>query len=242
MYKTTFLAPDFRSQIVQDWPTVGLIILNTDLTCERDFSMLKTASNLNFNQYVNRIAFTNPMTKHNLETLLDDISSVTADILPACALDVVVFCCTSASALLGDAAIHQAIQQSKPGSKVITTASASVLNMQRQGHKKISLLSPYSEMVSLGLADYFESNGLEIVSLTYMNMEDDRDVARLSAEAITVAARAAIDPSADALFISCTAMRVVEIKQYLEKHLNIPVFSSNHSTFWETMRTITALR
>ena len=79
---------------------------------------------------------------------------------------------------------------------------------------------------------------MEVVSLTYMDIKDDRDVARLSAEAITAAAKAAVDPLAEALFISCTAMRVAEIKQELEKELGIAVFSSNHSTFWQTMKAI----
>jgi len=55
---------------------------------------------------------------------------------------------------------------------------------------------------------------------------------------ITAAAKAAVAPSAEALFISCTAMRIVEIKAELEKELGIAVFSSNHETFWQTMKAI----
>jgi len=200
--------------------------------------MISKAHDLEFDQYVNRIRFVNPMTQQSLSAMLDDLTAVTADILPSCPLDVVVFCCTSASALIGDQAIHDAILQSKPQTKVITTSAASVASLLAQGYKKVSLLTPYSESVSQGVANYFNENGVEVVSLTYMDIKDDRDVARLSAEAITVAAKAAVDPSAEALFISCTAMRVVEIKQELEKELGIAVFSSNHSTFWQTMKAI----
>jgi len=195
-------------------------------------------NNLHFDQYVNRIRFANPMTEENLHAMLEDLPSIADDILPSCHLDSVVFCCTSASALIGDEAIFEAIRQGKPDAHVITTASAAASSLLRQGYKKISLLAPYSEPVSRGLANYFENSGLEIVSLTYMDIKDDRDVARLPADAIPEAARAAINPSADALFISCTAMRVVEIKQDLERKLGIPVFSSNYSTFWETMKSI----
>jgi maleate isomerase len=107
-----------------------------------------------------------------------------------------------------------------------------------KGISKISLLTPYSKSVSQGLAKYFNDNGVDVVSLTYMDIKDDRDVARLSVESITAAAKAAVDPSAEALFISCTAMRVVEIRNDLEKELGIPIFSSNHSTFWQTMKAI----
>ncbi len=238
MYKSNFLQPTLTCQNLSTQPTVGVVVLSTDITCERDFSMMSKANNLAFDQYVNRIRFVNPMTQQNLISMLDDLTTVTDDILPSCSLDVVVFCCTSASALIGDQAIHDAILQSKPQTKVITTASASVASLLSKGYKKISLLTPYSKSVSQGLAKYFDDNGLEVVSLTYMDIKDDRDVARLSEEAITAAAKTAIDPSAEALFISCTAMRVAEIKEKLENELGIAVFSSNHSTFWQTMKAI----
>jgi maleate isomerase len=235
MYTKSLLQPAFNYQN-SAIPTVGLVVLSTDLTCERDFSMLENVNDLVFDRYVNRIQFVNPMTLQNLTSMLSDLTAVTAEILPSCNLDVVVFCCTSASALVGDKAIQDAISKSKPNSKIITTASASVASLLAQGYKKVSLLTPYSEVVSQGVAKYFNDSGVDIVSLTYMDIKDDRDVARLSSKSIITAAKAAIDPTAEALFISCTAMRVVEIKEELETELGIPVFCSNHSTFWETMK------
>ena len=238
MYTRSLFQPSLNHQNLRILPTVGLVVLATDLTCERDFSMLVNANNLEFDKYVNRIRFVNPMTSQNLTSMLGDLSTVTADILPSCDLDVVVFCCTSASALIGDKAIQDAISESKPKAKVISSASASVAHLVAKGYKKVSLLTPYSEVVSQGVAKYFNDNGVDIVSLTFMDIKDDRDVARLSSESITAAAKAAVDPSAEALFISCTAMRVVEMKEELEKELGIPVFCSNLSTFWETMKAI----
>jgi maleate isomerase len=238
MYTSNFLQPSLNDQQLPTRPTVGLIVLTTDLTCERDFLMLSKANNLEFDQYVNRIRFVNPMTQQNLTSMLSDLTAVAADILPSCPLDTVVFCCTSASALIGDQAIKNAIWQSKPKTKVITTASASVDSLLAKGYKKISLLTPYSKSVSQGVAKYFNDYGVDVVSLTFMDIKDDRDVARLSGVSITAAAKAAVDPTAEALFISCTAMRVVEIKPALEKELGIPIFSSNYSTFWQTMKAI----
>jgi maleate isomerase len=238
MYTNNLIQPILTCQNPSTQPKVGLVVLSTDLTCERDFSMMSQAHGSAFDQYVNRIRFVNPMTQKSLTAMLDDLSAVTADILPSCSLDVVVFCCTSASALIGDQAIQDAILQSKPRAKIITTASASVASLLAKGYKRVSLLTPYNESISQGLANYFIDNGVDVISLTYMDIKDDRDVARLSTEAITAAAKAAVDPSAEALFISCTAMRVAEIKNELEKKLGIPVFCSNHSTFWQTMAAI----
>jgi maleate isomerase len=87
--------------------------------------------------------------------------------------------------------------------------------------------------VSALLVDYLQRNGLEIASSMYMDMSDDRDVAMVSSSDIIAAAKAAIDDEADALFISCTAMRSTEVIPAIEKEIGKPVFTSNQATFEE---------
>lgn len=219
-------------------PKVGMIVLSTDFTCERDYSRLAHAHKLDFDLYVNRIHFENPMTEQSLAAMLEDLGPIAADILPDCALDAIVFNCTSASALLGDAAVSEAVGLGKPNTPVLTTAGASVAHIQRAGHKKISLLAPYSAVVSRHLADYFARSGLDVLSLSYMGIEDDRDVAHLSPQAILDAAREAIVPDTEALFISCTATRAAEMLPELEQAVGLPVYSSNFCSFWQTMRLV----
>ena len=44
--------------------------------------------------------------------------------------------------------------------------------------------------------------------------------------------------NADALFVSCTALPVLNIIDKLEKKLNIPVLSSNQALIWDSLETI----
>ena len=143
----------------------------------------------------------------------------------------VVFNCTSSSSIVGDEAIELAIQESKPTAKVLTTSQAVVKNFKARGFKKVSILTPYSEEVSSLLRDYLQRNGVEIVSSMYMDMSDDRDVAMLPPNEIISAAKAATHDEADALFISCTAMRSAEIIPEIEAAIGKPVFTSNQATF-----------
>ncbi len=219
-------------------PKVGMIVLSTDYTCERDYSRLAHTHNLDFDLYVNRIHFDNPMTEQSLAAMLDDLGPVAADILPDCELDAIVFNCTSASALLGDTAVSEAINPAKPDTPVLTTASASAAHMLQAGHRQMCLLAPYSAAVSRHLAGYFERSGLEVLSLSYMGIADDRDVALLSSQAIIKAAREAVVPGAEALFISCTAMRAAQILPQIEQAVGLPVYSSNFCSFWQSMRLI----
>ena len=81
------------------------------------------------------------------------------------------------------------------------------------------------------LRDYLQKNDVEIVSSMYMDMSDDRDVAMLPADEIINAAKAAIHDDADAIFISCTAMRSAEIIPEIEAAIGKPVLTSNQATF-----------
>ena len=214
-------------------PSVGLIVLNTDFTFERDFARLFNNQKPNFDFYFNRIHFANPMTPESLAAIEGDLTEVSSEILPNYDLDLVVFNCTSSSSIIGDQAIELAIKKSKPTAKVLTTSQAVVSNIKRKGLKKVSVLTPYSAEISALLVDYFQRNSLEIVSFMYMDMSDDRDVAMVSPNNIITAAKEAIVDEADALFISCTAMRSTEVISVIEKEIGKPVFTSNQATFDE---------
>ncbi len=216
-----------------DRPTVGLIVLNTDFTFERDFVRMYNEQKPNYDFYFNRIHFANPMTPESLAAIEGDLTEVTAEILPNYDLDLVVFNCTSSSSIVGDEAIQIAIQKSKPTAKVLTTSQAVVRNAKQRGFKKISVLTPYSEDVSSRLRGYLQRNGIEIVSSTYMDMIDDRDVAMLPSDEIISAAKVAIHDDADALFISCTAMRSTEVISAIHEEVSKPIFTSNQATFDE---------
>ncbi|SVD33308.1 uncharacterized protein METZ01_LOCUS386162, partial [marine metagenome] len=112
-----------------DRPSVGLIVLNTDFTFERDFVRLYNEHQPEFDFYFNRIHFANPMTPDSLAAIEGDLTQVSNEILPGYDLDLVVFNCTSSSSILGDDAVKLAIQKSKPSAKVLTTSQAVVGNI-----------------------------------------------------------------------------------------------------------------
>ena len=224
-----------------DRPAVGLIVLNTDFTFERDFVRMYSEQQPNYDFYFNRIHFANPMTPESLAAIGDDLTEVSAGILPGYDLELVVFNCTSSSSIVGDDAIERAIQESKPTAKVLSTSQAVVANFKGRGFKKVSVLTPYSEEVSSLFRDYLQKNGVEIVSSMYMDMNDDREVAMLPADEIIKAAKAAIHDDADAIFISCTAMRSAEIIPQIEEAIGKPVLTSNQATFDQISRMIEGL-
>ena len=213
---------------------IGLIALATDHTTERDFAALCPDEALAI--YVNRVAFENPGTRENLMAMRPLLTAAVDLILPGEPLDAVAYGCTAASALIGDAAVRDAIREAKPDVPVVTPTSAALDAFRALAVSKVSLLTPYSQAVTDALIRYFEDNGLTIVNAACLGLADDREIAQVRPESILNAAVEACDPESEGLFISCTALRAVAVAQAIEDCLGLPVITSNQAMFWRTIR------
>ncbi|MGR9243988.1 ectoine utilization protein EutA (plasmid) [Rhizobium leguminosarum] len=213
---------------------VGLIILATDHTTEVDFQRLVASERTGV--YVTRIPYANPVTPENLMKMQPSLTAAAELILPDESLDVVMYSCTSASVVIGDARIEAAVQAAKPGVPVVTPTAASVRGLKALGAKRISVLTPYSVETSRPMAVYFEGLGFEIDRFTCLDLSDDREMARISHDEIATFAEEAMAPKSDALFISCTAVRAAEVVPRIEKSIGKPVVSSNLATAWACLR------
>ena len=209
---------------------VGLILLATDHTTEADFARLVASERVGL--FATRIAYANPTTPENLSAAEPRLEHAAALLLPDEALDVVCFSCTSASVIVGDAAIAAAINRGKPGVPVVTPSLAARDALQALGALRISILTPYTAATSEPMAGYFEGHGFDVRRFICLGLEDDRQMARLSRASLVEAAMAAVAPDADALFISCTALRSVDVVEAIEARIGRPVVASNQATAW----------
>ncbi len=213
---------------------LGLIALSTDFTSEQDFMDMRPGPEVAV--YVTRVAFENPLNVEHLRAMQPRLAAAAGLILPGEDIDAIAYSCTSATALLGDDAVAAAVNEGKPGTPVVTPVSGAKDAFAALGAERISLLSPYPRDVSEALADAFEAGGLRLASLTYLDIPDDRRIARLSLDSIAAAAEAALAPDAQALFISCTALRAASTIETLEARLGITVVTSNQAMFWAALR------
>jgi maleate isomerase len=213
---------------------VGLIILATDHTTEVDFQRLVASERIGV--YVTRIPYANPVTPENLMKMQPSLTVAAELILPDEPLDVVMYSCTSASVVIGDARIEAAVQAAKPGVPVVTPTAAAVRGLKALGAKRISVLTPYTVETSRPMAEYFARFGFEIDRFTCLGLSDDREMARISHDEIAAFAVEAMASESDALFISCTAVRAAEVVARIEKEIGKPVVSSNLATAWACLR------
>ncbi|QOG07035.1 ectoine utilization protein EutA [Aureimonas sp. OT7] len=212
---------------------IGLILLATDLTSEPDFVRLVAAPGVAL--HAARIAYANPTTPENLAAAAPRLSEAAALLLPDETLDAIVFSCTSASVVIGDVAVAEAIARGKPGVPVVTPPLAAVLGLAALGAHRVSVLTPYTVETSVPMARYFEEKGLELAGVTCLGLTDDRQMARISRQSIIEAAVAATADDAQALFISCTAVRAAGVIDDIEARIGRPVVTSNQASAWAAL-------
>lgn len=226
-----------RRPVLDDRPLakrIGLIILATDHTTEIDFQRMVAGEGIGV--YVSRIHYANPVTPENLRAMQPSLTSGAGLILPDEPLDAVMYSCTSASVVIGDAEVAAAIREAKPGVEVVTPTAAAVLGLRAFGASSISVLTPYTRKTSRPMADYFAGLGFGIDRFTCLDMTDDREMARVAPSELVAFAREATDPASDALFISCTALRAAGVAAEIEQAIGKPVVTSNLATAWQCLR------
>ncbi len=217
-------------------PRVGLIVLATDVMIEKDF--LKVFNDVPADIFVNRITNYNPVTADNLKKMTENITSVTENILPGEEVDCVVYGCTSGTIISGYDNIKKKINLAKPNATVTAPSTAALNALKKKNIKKISIVTPYIKSVNDDVVIFFKENNFEITSNTYFDIESDIDIGRVDQDKLFKILSEIDHKDAEALFVSCTSLPVLNIIERLEKKLGITVLSSNQALIWETLESI----
>ena len=217
-------------------PKVGLIALSTDQTIENDFQNI--CNNLPVDIFINRIHNKNPLTKENLLKMGEDLASVTKKILPDEKLNTIAYGCTSGTIAIGEDNVKEKILSAKPGSYVTTPVTSAIKAFKLMNIKKIALFTPYPDAVNKTILRYFTKKNIEVSSFASLNLNLDSEFANVDPNYILEISSKLETKNADALFISCTALPVLNILDKLEQTIKKPVLSSNQTLIWDTIRSI----
>ena len=217
-------------------PKVGLIALSTDQTIEGDFNNI--CKNLPLDIFINRIHNQNPLTKENLLKMQNDLESVANKILPDEKVNTIAYGCTSGTIAIGENNVREKILSAKPGCYVTTPVTSAMKAFQQMNIKKIALFTPYPDAVNKTILDYFTKKNIEVLSFASLNLNLDSEFANVDPNYILEISSKLETKNADALFISCTALPVLNILDKLEKKIQKPVLSSNQTLIWDTIRSV----
>ena len=227
------IKPDYVKKIN---PRVGLIVLSTDSMIEKDF--LTVFRNISADLYINRIKNYNPVTADNLKKMVNDITTVTDNILPGENIDCVVYGCTSGTIVSGYENIKKKINIAKPGAMVTAPSTAALNALNKRNVRRLSIVTPYIKSLNDDIVDFFRNNNFEVTSNTYFDIESDVDIGKVDQDQLFEILSNIDHKNAEALFVSCTSLPVLNIIEKLEKKLSMIVLSSNQALIWETLESI----
>ena len=213
---------------------IGLILLSTDLTLEGDIQRIIRGQTIA--TYINRISYNNPLTVKNLSFIEKNLKQAAVDLLPGVNLDAIAFACTSGSIAIGPDIVTRRLEEGQPGVPSTTPINAVIEACKTMNISKIALLTPYRDQINKPIYKYFEDNDVETTSISTFNLDSDIDVARIPIKAIIRAGLEADHEDAEAVFLSCTALRSAECIEFLEKELKKPVFTSNQVMLWHLLK------
>ena len=217
-------------------PRIGLIALASDFMIEKDFIDVIKDKDIDF--FVNRIECYNPLTRENLIKMSEKVTEVTKDILPDEKIDCVVYASTSGTIAAGHSAIEQKVKLAKPEAKVTTPSTAAIKALKKLKIQKLSIFTPYSKKLNDEVVEYFKKENFDVTSNSYFDIESDIDIGKVDQNYLYEVLSKIDLNDADALFVSCTALPVLQIIEKLEKKLNKPVLSSNQALIWDTLENI----
>ena len=215
-------------------PRVGVITLSTDFTIEQDFR--KICHSLPIDIFFNRIPFINPLNHENYLKMAEHIPEVSQQILPGEKIDVIAYGCTSGTIAIGEEHISSQVHKSKSEAKVTTPITASLKAFKKLNLKNIAVLTPYPKDVNVTVFDYLSKNNLTIDSFNSFNLNYDSEIAQVSSASLKEnIAKINLD-NVDGLFVSCTALKIVDILDEVEKKFNTTVISSNQAIIWDCLQ------
>lgn len=214
---------------------IGVIVLASDHTIEHEFRQLLALPGVAF--YEARIRNDPKITPETLADMESRIGPTADLILPGADLDVVAYGCTSASMVLGEQTVFDRIHEARPDVACTTPITAAFAAFDAFGAHNIAVLTPYRDDVNQRVRTYIEGAGYNVPVFGSFNEENDNVAARIDQESISNAAAelGAMD-GVDAVFVSCTSIRLGAVAKQVEDKIGKPVTSSNHAMAWHCLR------
>ncbi len=233
-FSTTRIAGQFEPDQGPGKHRIGLIVLSNDYVTERDFVNLRPSDDVTI--FASRIRNTQSCSIKTLPQMAPHISDAAALLVPEGRLDVVAYACTSGTIAMGYDTVCERIHAVRPGAKVVTPITASLAALDGLGTHKLAVLTPYTDDVNQIIAHHLTAHHKEICAFTSFHIDDNEVMAALPPDAIYQAALEADRPEAEALFISCTAIRAVDVVEQIENAIRKPVVTANQAMIWQALR------
>ena len=98
------------------------------------------------------------------------------------------------------------------------------------------MATPYTDDINTIESRYLENKGFELLNVQGLNLTYDSQITSVKPSYISKFAKAVDHASAEAIFISCGALRTLDVIEEIEQTTGKPVVTSNQSMMWNCLR------
>jgi maleate isomerase len=212
---------------------IGYVLLATEQTVQDDVMKLRPDG---VGIHFTRAAIPDSITNETLAAQADLLADCASTLLPDGSLDVVCYACTSGSLVIGEQRVFKELNKGAPNARATSLISGVIRGLRAVNAKKLVVATPYLDEINLREVEYLEKAGFEVLSIAGLNLEKDSDMVRVSPDFIAKFALQQDRPDADTIFVSCGALRTLDVVQRIETQTGKPVIASNQAMIWDTLR------
>ena len=194
---------------------LGFILLSTDLACEIDtYRMAPKGVGVSFTRLHTDDYTTNETLAKHIDQMADAASRIQPEIKP----DVISYCCTSGSIVIGEDKVCAEIKRGAPYATAMTLVSGVVAALNQLQAKKIVIGTPYLDEINIVEKNFFENKGFDVLDIKDFALSIDQK-------------------EAEVIFLSCSGIRSLDIIEEVEATTGKPVITSNQAQMWYALRT-----
>src|SRR5262249_40616107 len=146
------------------------------------------------------------------------------------------YACTSGSIVIGPERVKAEIKRGAPNSLPTTLVSGVVAALRAVGAKRLAVATPYIDEINESERKFLVDEGFDVVAMSGLQVVDGEAMGRISPDYLRDFALSLDRPDADAIFVSCSALRTIDVLQEIEDHAQKPVISSNQAMMWHCLR------
>jgi len=212
---------------------IGYVLIPSETTIEDDVRRLTPPG---VGAHIVRAPMPEGCTVENLGAMESGLAQAASMLLPGFKLDVVCYACTSGSMVIGEETVIAELERGVPGRTATTLVTGCIEALRALDARRIVIGTPYLDDVNAVVADYFRNRGFTILDIQGMNLVYDNDISRVTPRYLREFAQAIDRPDADAVFISCGALRTLEVIDEIEQSLGKPAVCSNQAMIWHCLR------
>lgn len=213
--------------------SLGFILMSTDLAAESDFFDMAPEG---VAVHITRLKTDDFTTTETLALHIDDMANAASRIQPDIKPDVVSYHCTSGSIVIGEERVLEEISKGAPWATAMCIVTAVVDALHELNAQKIVVGTPYLDEINTLEAEYLIKKGFEVIDIQGLNLATGVEFGRVTPAYWKVFAQKINHTDAQAIFLSCSGIRSLEVVEEIEQLIGKPVITSNQAQFWSCLR------